>query len=83
MLIKVERAVINPCDVYEMTGHFETQGEFPIIPGSEGSGVVIASGGGMMTWGMVGRRVGFTRGVTADGKNMGGAYAEYIVTNAI
>jgi len=54
-----------------------------VIPGAEGSGTVIASGGGMMGWSLIGKRVGFTRAQERGGKfSKGGSYAEYCVTNA-
>jgi NADPH:quinone reductase len=82
-LIKVEAAPINPSDIYMMQGEYNGTFEYPLIPGSEGAGTVIESGGGFMTWGMVGKRVGFTRQMEAGGRfSIGGSYAEYCVTNA-
>jgi len=34
---------------------------YPLVPGWEGAGTVVATGGGMSTWGMVGRRVAFSK----------------------
>ena len=83
LLIKVEAAPINPSDIYMMQGEYNGTFEYPLIPGSEGAGTVIESGGGFMTWGMVGKRVGFTRQMEAGGKfSVGGSYSEYCVTNA-
>ncbi len=61
MLIKVEAAVINPSDIYMMQGNYDGKFKYPLTPGSEGSGTVIASGGGPLAWYLVGKRVGFTR----------------------
>ena len=54
-----------------------------MVPGGEGSGTVIESGGGFLAWTLKGKRVGFTRPAESGGKfTMGGSYAEYCVTNA-
>ena len=53
------------------------------MPGLEGSGTVIASGGGFFAWTLVGKRVAFTRVNERPGLyTKGGSYAEYCVTNA-
>jgi len=83
VLIKVECAVINPSDLYMMQGDYAGTFEYPLTPGAEGSGTVISSGGGIMAWSLVGKRVGFTRIAEKAGKfSIGGSYAEYIITNA-
>ena len=83
VLIKVEASVINPSDIYMLQGHYGGTFEYPLVPGGEGSGTVIASGGGLMAWSLVGKRVGFTRVAEAGGKfTKNGSYAEYCVTNA-
>jgi NADPH2:quinone reductase len=83
VLIKIESAPINPSDLYQMRGDYAGKFQYPLIPGTEGSGTVIASGGGLMAWSLQGKRVGFTREADRPGtyKN-GGSYAEYAVTNA-
>jgi NADPH2:quinone reductase len=66
-----------------MQGDYSGTFEYPVIPGSEGSGTVIASGGGWMAWMLMGKRVGFTRQSEKGGKfSKGGSYGEYMVTNA-
>jgi NADPH2:quinone reductase len=83
VLIKVECAVINPSDIYSMQGNYNGTYSYPLTPGGEGSGTVIANGGGLMGWSMMGKRVGFTRQSERGGVfSIGGSYAEYIVTNA-
>lgn len=83
VLIKVECAVINPSDLYMMQGNYNGEFSYPLTPGSEGMGTVVENGGGLMGWRLVGKRVGFTRPGEKGGKfSRGGAYAEYIVTNA-
>ena len=82
VLIKVECAVINPSDIYMMQGNYNGTYEYPVTPGGEGSGTVIAYGGGVGAWTLMGKRVGFTRMVEKGGKfSVGGSYAEYVVTN--
>ena len=61
VLIKVECAVINPSDIYMMQGNYSGTFEYPLTPGAEGSGTVVAYGGGLMAWSIMGKRVGFTR----------------------
>ena len=82
-MIKVECAPINPSDIYLLQGNYSGQYEYPYIPGSEGAGTVIQNGGGLYGWSLVGKRVAFTKAAERGGKfSIGGAYAEYIVTNA-
>jgi len=47
----------------------------PCVPGWEGSGVVVESGGGIIGWMMKGSRVAFV----SDQKNPLGSWGEYIV----
>ena len=83
VLIKVECAVLNPSDTYLMRGFYRGTFEYPYIPGSEGSVTVIANGGGLYGWSLVGKRVAFVRPVERAGLySKGGTYAEYAVTNA-
>ena len=83
VLIKVECAIINPYDLQFMSGLYKGDYEFPLVAGSEGSGTVIASGGGLYAWSMLGKRVTFTKNFEVEGKyTQHGAFAEYICTNA-
>lgn len=61
VLIKVECAVINPSDLYFLSGQYAGKYTYPLTPGGEGSGVVVESGGGFYAWTLIGRRVGFAR----------------------
>jgi NADPH:quinone reductase len=61
VLIKVECGVINPTDTYFLSGQYNGTYEYPLVPGLEGSGTVIQSGGGLYGWTLVGKRVAFTR----------------------
>lgn len=47
VLIRVESAPINPSDLSFLKGHYSSNKPLPCVPGFEGSGVVVASGGGI------------------------------------
>jgi len=87
-LIKVEAAPLNPSDLYFMQGMYDdiVKVQYPLVPGWEGAGTVVQTGGGFMAWLVKGKRVAFTKadegkeGET-EGFKLGGAYAEYAVTN--
>ncbi|CDW84327.1 zinc-binding dehydrogenase family protein [Stylonychia lemnae] len=91
VLIKVECAPINPSDIFFLKGIYEESFkdsgmniQFPIVPGWEGSGTVIASGGGLLAWRLVGKRVAMTK---TDEPNqtlsIGGCYQQYMITSAL
>jgi len=52
VLIKVEAAPVNPSDLYCLQGQYDDfdvfKNTYPCVAGWEGSGVVVASGGGIM-----------------------------------
>ena len=52
VLIKVEAAPLNPSDLYCMKGLYDEfdvfKFNYPTVPGWEGAGTVVASGGGMI-----------------------------------
>lgn len=75
--------MINPTDTYYMAGKYNGNYEYPLVPGLEGSGTVIQTGGGFYSWTLMGKRVAFTRMLERPGQfSKNGAYAEYCVTNA-
>jgi len=83
VLIKVECAVINPTDTYYLSGKYNGTYSYPLTPGSEGSGTVVASGGGFFAWRLVGKRVGFSKKPERAGTFVhGGSYADYCITDA-
>ena len=66
-----------------MSGLYNGQYQYPLVPGVEGSGRVIASGGGWWAWYLQDKRVGFCREIEKAGRySKHGAFAEYVVTNA-
>ena len=92
VLIKVMAAPINPSDLAFMKGFYDEFNLFkvpyPNVPGWEGSGIVVATGGGPIAWWDKGRRVSFTRKVDVgeDGmehKNLGGCFQQYCIANAL
>jgi NADPH2:quinone reductase len=66
VLIKVMAAAMNPADNAFLKGKYSSKRTLPNSPGLEGSGIVIASGGGILAWRLKGKRVGF---VTSDFSN--------------
>eukprot|EP01095_Lingulamoeba_sp_RSL-Kostka_P009502 TRINITY_DN3305_c0_g1_i1.p1 TRINITY_DN3305_c0_g1~~TRINITY_DN3305_c0_g1_i1.p1 ORF type:complete len:379 (-),score=124.35 TRINITY_DN3305_c0_g1_i1:203-1339(-) len=79
VLVKVHESPINPSDLSTMTGTYNSaqREELPSQLGYEGSGEVVASGGGFMGGYLYGKRVGFcsTKG--------GVGYADYALVNAM
>lgn len=45
VLIRVEASPINPSDASFLKGSYSSQRKTPCVPGFEGSGVVVSSGG--------------------------------------
>jgi len=59
VLVKMKAAVVNPSDEGDLSQAAKGKGEpLPRVFGREGSGVVVASGGGFMAGGMMGKKVG-------------------------
>lgn len=90
ILVKVMAAPLNPSDMYMLKGFYD-EGEcfkitYPIVPGWEGSGVVVKSGGGFMGWKLLGKRISFVRkneGAAKNEMHLGGCYQQYIVTDPL
>lgn len=76
VLIKMTAAPINPSDIGRIE-QARLQGLRNFIPGIEGSGVVVASGGGLLAHFWNGKRVA----CTANHQHSG-TWAEYVVTRA-
>ncbi|CAG9327542.1 unnamed protein product [Blepharisma stoltei] len=78
VLIRMEAAPINPSDLLFIRGLYGNSNPvLPIVPGFEGSGIVIQNGGGFIGWTLLGKRV-----ACAMTPKMGGTWAEYMVTSA-
>jgi len=77
VLVRMDAAAINPADLYLSRGNYGTKKPLPTVPGFEGSGVVVKTGGGLLAWRLLGRRV-----MCSSIDNLPGTWAEYTVTNA-
>lgn len=77
VLIKMAYSPINPADLAFLTGQYGIQKPFPVVPGFEGSGEVIASGGGFYANYLKGKKVACVASDKGDG-----TYAEYMLTDA-
>jgi NADPH2:quinone reductase len=75
VLVRMAASPINPSDLGFIRGSYGFQRPFPVVPGFEGSGVVVAAGPGLLPRLWAGRRVAFS-------SPQGGAWAEYLVTEA-
>jgi len=78
VLVKMSAAPINPSD-FATWIQAQPGVEYPRVVGSEGSGVVVASGGGFMA----GRLVGKTVGVIQPNGGKTGTYQQYVVADAM
>ncbi len=75
VLIHMAAAPINPSDLGFIGGSYGFHKPFPVVPGFEGSGTVIAAGSGLLPRLWLGRRV-------ACSAPSGGTWAEYLVAPA-
>ncbi|RQM18912.1 hypothetical protein B5M09_007678 [Aphanomyces astaci] len=77
VLLKVECAAVNPSNLAMLQGLYADSGStpLPVFTGTEGSGTVVASGGGLLPWWLQGKRVGAL-------VPSGGMWAEYVVADA-
>ncbi|MBN1132385.1 MAG: zinc-binding dehydrogenase [Bacteroidales bacterium] len=77
VLVKIAAAPLNPSDLSYIKGLYGTPEQFPVTPGFEGSGTVVAAGKGVLSSLLIGKRV------ACSGKSRGdGTWAEYMVTGA-
>lgn len=77
VLVKMAMSPINPSDLSMLEGNYGLPKETPLVPGLEGSGTVVASGGGMVGQFMLGKRVAVLASSSGDG-----VWAEYVLTDA-
>ncbi|MEZ5012304.1 MAG: alcohol dehydrogenase catalytic domain-containing protein [Bacteroidales bacterium] len=78
VLVKMAAAPVNPSDLSQLNGTYAVKPDYPYVPGIEGSGLVVASGKGLLPFLRNGKRVACT---SMPGK--GGTWAEYMVTSAM
>jgi NADPH:quinone reductase-like Zn-dependent oxidoreductase len=74
VLVKVQRAQINPSDTSFCQNRYGKKAEPGVIPGFECCGVVVGHGGSPLAWWLMGKRVS----TFGDG-----TWAEYIVVDAL
>jgi len=77
VLVRMAAAPINPSDLGFLKGAYEVQKAFPVIPGFEGSGTVVAAGPGLLPRLWLGKNVACSAPSGADG-----SWAQYMVTAA-
>lgn len=75
VLVKVAASPINPSDLAFLEGDYGIKKPTPVVPGFEGSGIVVAVGSGMMGKYLNGKRVA----CISQGKG-DGIWADYVVT---
>ena len=75
VLVRMAAAPINPSDIGFTKGSYGVQKGDQVVPGFEGSGVVVAAGPGLLPRLLLGRRI------TCSAPS-GGTWAEYLVASA-
>ena len=78
VLVKMAASPFNPSDLSLLKGANLHKPVYPITPGLEGSGIVVASGGGILANLRMGKRV-----TCSSSEGYGGTWAEYMVTSAM
>ena len=76
VLVRMAASPINPNDLLFLHDRYEVKRPLPTVPGFEGSGTVVAAGGGLLARALVGRRVALTAGAAS------GLWSEYAVAPA-
>lgn len=71
--VKMHAAPIHPADLAMLAGTYPHQKTYPFTPGLEGSGTVVASGGGWLANRVLGKKVACTAPETGNG-----TWAEYM-----
>ena len=77
VLVRIEAAPCNPSDLLLLQGKYGSLKKLPTVPGWEGAGTVVASGGGPLAWWLMGKRVACGQQEDRDG-----TWAQYVVANA-
>jgi NADPH:quinone reductase-like Zn-dependent oxidoreductase len=75
ILVRMAASPVNPSDLMTVKGEYGIGANYPFVPGLEGSGTVVATGGGLIARWMQNRRVALATG-------NGGMWAEYSVVEA-
>lgn len=78
VLVRIEAAPCNPSDLMLLLGKYGQLKTLPSVPGWEGAGTVVASGGGLLAGWLRGKRV-----ACAVQEDRHGTWAEYMVAKAM
>ena len=76
VLIKVDATTCNPSDLSFIQGSYGIKKELPIVPGFEGTGIVVDADKDAHSQFLLGKRVSFN-----SHPQLHGSWAEYVVTN--
>jgi NADPH:quinone reductase-like Zn-dependent oxidoreductase len=77
VLVKIEAAPCNPSDLLFLQGKYGKKKTLPAVPGWEGAGTVVASGGGLLGMWLKGKRV-----ACGGQSDQDGTWAEYFIAEA-
>lgn len=77
VLVKMHSSPINPSDLAFLAGGYGIKKPFPVVPGFEGSGIVVVAGKGILPNLWLGKKV-----ACAASPKHNGTWAEYMVTKA-
>jgi NADPH:quinone reductase-like Zn-dependent oxidoreductase len=77
----VDSAALNPSDILFMKGLYNIKLKYPYTPGWEGSGTVVEVGPGLLSSYFKDKRVAFNKQFELGTYQIGGAFAEYCVTD--
>lgn len=77
VLVKMSFSPVNPSDLAFLAGGYGIKKPFPVVPGFEGSGTVVAAGKGILPKIWLGKKV-----ACAASPKLNGCWAEYMVTSA-
>lgn len=77
VLVKMQAAPCNPSDLLLLQGMYGVTKSLPTIPGWEGTGIVVAHGGGVRARWLMGKRVACARQGNQDG-----TWSDYFVADA-
>ncbi|SOE22320.1 NADPH:quinone reductase [Spirosomataceae bacterium TFI 002] len=77
VLVKMAFAPVNPSDLSFLTGNYGLKKEMPVVPGLEGSGIVVEAGSGFLAKRLLGKRVACAAPNTGNG-----TWAQFMLTDA-
>src|ERR1051326_6186143 len=77
VLVLMAAAPINPSDLSFIRGTYGIKKRLPVVPGFEGSGEVVAAGGGLLARYLLGKRVACAAPTDDDG-----TWAEFMLAHA-